>query len=468
MDSKNSNDRFAIVDVTVINIYNGEKNVKDIIIEDERIASMNEPGTANIPPEIRVIDGGGKYAIPGLWDAHVHMTVWPEFTDRISALFIANGITCVRDMGGRLEDVLDFRQQCNQPGVAAPRVWMAGPIVDGTPRITDGGEHGPDMAVEVNTPEEAIDLVDTLVEKGIDFIKPYEMLRPEVFKALVQRTQQHHHLPACGHLPIRMTIPEVLDVGPYDIQHLGGICAGMKYDCTINSRQLSADRTAILDSCSGGERGVDVLMKVINATELTPEEQDSDKIDALIQLFVEKGTWHTPTLVTKVGFRELGFDDDPFLTETLSYLPGFRQDNALAIRESTDDPVKLDSFRQWNLKIVGQMHDAGVKFLSGTDCPAYPGFTPGFCLHLELKAMVLAGLSPLEALQTATINPAEFFSITDQLGSIEVGKFADMVLLDSDPLMDIDNTRRIASVVSRGKYYDRQSLDKMLEEVIEE
>ena len=135
------------------------------------------------------------------------------------------------------------------------------------PRITDGGAHGPDMAVEVDTPEEAVSLVDDLVCQGIDFIKPYEMLRPEVFTALVQRAQ-HHHLPACGHLPIRMTIPEVLEVGQYDIQHLGGICAGIKYDCSINSQRLAVDRVAILDGCTHGESGVDLLIKILNSTEM--------------------------------------------------------------------------------------------------------------------------------------------------------------------------------------------------------
>lgn len=458
---------FAVTGATVIDVNNGSNNMLDILIEGERIKKMVPQGQLNTSPQTHVIDATGQYVIPGLWDAHVHMTAWPEMTEKISTLYIANGITSVRDMGGRLEDILAFRAGASEEDAIAPRIWIAGPIVDGIPRITDGGAHGPDMAVEVDTPEEAVSLVDDLVCQGIDFIKPYEMLRPEVFTALVQRAQ-HHHLPACGHLPIRMTIPEVLEVGQYDIQHLGGICAGIKYDCSINSQRLAVDRVAILDGCTHGESGVDLLIKILNSTEMTPEEQDQDRIADLIQLFVEKGTWHTPTLIIVAGHRDLELTDDPFMADTLRYLPESRRQKVIASQNSTEDPIKLDQWRRWNFNVVGQMHEAGVKFLAGTDCPAFPDYTPGFCLHLELYAMVLAGLSPLEALQTATINPAQFFDITDDFGSIEVGKFADMVLLDDDPLVDIKNCRCIASIISRGKHFDRETLDGMLADIIEE
>lgn len=460
-----SNRSFAITGATVVDISNGSKNMFDILIEGERIKNIVPQGQLNISAKTHTVDATGQYVIPGLWDAHVHMTAWPEMRDQLAVLYIANGITSVRDMGGRLEDILSFRARASEEDAVAPRMWIAGPIVDGAPRITDGGDHGPDMAVEVCTPEEAVALVDDLVAQGVNFIKPYEMLLPEVFKALVQRAQHYHHLPACGHLPIRMTIPEVLEVGQYDIQHLGGICAGIKYDCSINSKRLAADRRAVLDGCAHGESGVDLLIKILNSTEVTPEEQDTDRIADLIQLFVEKGTWHTPTLIIVAGHRELKLTNDPFVTDTLRYLPESRRKKVIEAQNSTADPIKLDQWRRWNFEVVGQMHAAGVKFLAGTDCPAFPDYTPAFCLHLELQAMVLAGLSPLEALQTATINPAQFFNITDDFGSIETGKFADLVLLERDPLLDIKNCRCISGVFSRGKFYDRQVLSELLENV---
>lgn len=456
--SKNS---LAISSVTVIDVHTGQKDIMDILIKEDRIAELGLSGTLDFPPETPVINAVGQYAIPGLWDMHIHMTVWPECIDSIAALMIANGITSVRDMGGCLEDVLSFREKTRQDGFVSPRVWMAGPIVDGSPRIADGGGHGPDISVEVNTSDEAILMVDALVKQGIDFIKPYEMLRPDVFNALVQRAQ-HYNLPASGHLPIRMTIPQALEAGPYDIQHLGGLCASMKYSSVNNAARILDDKIAILDTHEPGMCGADVAMRILSSIIVTPEEQDSARIAELIQVFVEKDTWHTPTLVLTAGVQALQFDEDPYYLDTTHYLPELRQHKLQTARGSTEDPLNVNDWRDWHIKIVGQMHRAGVKLLAGTDCPPIPDFTPGFCLHLELKALTLAGLSPLEALQTATVNPAEFFKITNDLGSIEQGKFADIVLLEADPLVDIDNCRRISSVISRGRLYDRSNLDELL------
>ena len=442
----------------VIDIYTGAKHIKDILVCDEKIVAMGPVDSLDVPNGTERIDAAGQYAIPGLWDAHIHMTIWPEFTHQLSTLLVANGITSVRDMGGQVEDIVALREHNRQQGVVAPRMWIAGPIIDGAPHMAQS------FGVEVNTPEEAVQLVDALVELGIDLVKPYEMLLPEVFKALIKRAQ-HHELPSAGHIPERMTISEVLDIGQYDLQHLGGTGSGMKYDCVLDHHPMP-DRTAILDARTPEESGLDLLLKVGGATHITPEDMDPEKIDELIQLFVEKGTWHTPTLVACVSFSDLGFVEDSFAKDVVRYLPKVRQQAAINIQKPTADPTNVYKFGQWSLQIVNQLHKAGVKLLAGTDSP--PLHTPAFCLHLELKALVIAGLSPLEALQTATINPAEFFNITEDSGSIEVGKFADIVLLEKDPLMDIDNCRCINSVLSRGQFFDRKALDALLAGIAEQ
>lgn len=441
---------------TVIDIYTGVKNCKDILIHGEKIIAVGPVDSLDIPGSTERIDATGKYAIPGLWDAHIHMTVWPEYTHQLSVLLVANGITSVRDMGGKIEDVVTLRDYNRQKDVVAPRMWIAGPIIDGAPHMAQG------YGVEVNSPEEAVELVDALVEQGIDFIKLYEMLLPEVFSTLVERAQHYHHLPAAGHIPQRMTISEVLEIGRYDVQHLGGTGSGMKYDCVLDHYPMP-DRKAILDSRTPQQSGLDLLMKVGGATEITPDNMDPEKIAALIQLFVEKSTWHTPTLVAGVSFSDLGFTEDFFATDTVRYLPKARQQAAIDIQNPKADPTNVYKFGSWSLQIVNQMHSAGVKLLAGTDSP--PLHVPGFCLHLELKAMVVAGLSPLEALQTATINPAEFFKISHDIGSIDVGKYADLILLDKDPLLDIENARCITSVMSRGQFFNREALDSMLSNI---
>lgn len=460
--------RLAVTGVTVIDIHTGSKAVLDIVIKDEKITQIGPHGSLDLPADMPVVVATGHYAIPGLCDMHVHMTAWPEYKDRISALFIVNGITSVRDMGGQLEDILTFREEANQQGALAPRLWIAGPIIDGSPRIMEEDPvHGiPDISVAVDTPEEAIRLVDALIKHGVDFIKAYEMLQPEVFIALLRRAQTYQ-LQAAGHLPIRMTIPQVLDVGQYDIQHLGGMCSGMKFECVTNPQHLLADRVAILDGHAPKERGIDLARKILSTVALAPNAQNADRRAALIEKFVEKSTWHTPTLVNTVGFRTLGFDRDPGWLNAFRYLPKARQMQSREAQEKTKDSPILEEWGRWSLQTVGEMHRAGVKFLAGTDCPPTPFYAPGLGLHFELKAMVLAGLSPLAALQSATINPAQFFNTANDMGSIEVGKYADIVLLAADPLVDISNSQRITSIISRGRFFDRQALDEMLTDVIE-
>jgi imidazolonepropionase-like amidohydrolase len=448
--------KILIAGGSVIDIENGTRAKRDVLVDGEKIVAVGSAAAMTLDKDVRTIDAQGKFIIPGLWDAHIHMTIWPEFAHQLSALLVANGITSVRDMGGQIDDVVALRKHNAQKGVVGPRMWIAGPIIDGQPHMAQS------YGVEVRSTEEAEALVDTLVERGVDFVKLYEMLPPDVFKALVTRAQQVHQLPAAGHIPQRMTIAEVLDIGQYDIQHLGGTGSGMKYDCILDSC-CGPDREAILAARKPEESGVDLLLKVGAASTMSPEDMDPEKIDRLIDLFVEKNTWHTPTLTGCVRFRDLGLRDDPFVTDRLHYLPSPRKEAALAMQDPQQDPTNVYKFGTWSLDVVGRLHKAGVKLLAGTDSP--PLHTPAFCLHLELKAMVAAGLSPHEALKTATLHPAEYFGIENEMGSIDEGKLADIVLLDKDPLEDIDHCRLISAVCSRGEYYDRSALDALLASV---
>ena len=457
----------VITGITIIDIHTGLKTVQDMEIKDEKIVQLGLQGSLSFPQTATMIDGEGQYAIPGLCDMHVHLTAWPEFKDKISTLFIANGVTSVRDMGGQLDDILEFRHKANQQDAIAPRLWIAGPIIDGSPPIMKEEPQFdmPNISVTVDTPCEAIQMVDELAKQGIDFIKGYEMLRPEVFKALLQQAQSHD-LQAAGHLPIRMTIPEVLAIGQYDIQHLGGMCSGMKYECVAHPKAVLDERMTILDKRTD-ENGVDLVMEILKKIPIKASEQDEERRAALIQLFVEKSTWHTPTLVNGVGFRLLGLEDDANWQAAFRYLPKKRQALAKAFLKDEDESIEECEGKRWTLETAAQMHTAGVKFLAGTDSPPAPIYVPGSALHFELDAMVQAGLSPLEALQTATINPAEFFDLTDELGSIEVGKCADIILLEADPLIYISNSKRISSVISRGRFFDQQALSDMLASVVD-
>lgn len=257
-----------------------------------------------------------------------------------------------------------------------------------------------------------------------------------------------------------MTIPEILDLGQYDIQHIvGGSCGGMGFECSEQHEQLMADKLAILATADPEVSGTDLMNEIIRTADLDPAELNSVRRAELIQMFVEQDTWHTPTLVVMAGFRTLGLEKNVNWLKAFDSLPEDYQRKAQA-HQKGDENAHTVTWGSWYLETVGEMHKAGVKFLAGTDCPPVHSYTPGSCLHFELQALVLAGVSPLGALQAATINAAEFFDVAKELGSIEEGKYADLVLLNADPTIDITNTQRINAVISKGCFYDLEMLNE--------
>lgn len=446
-----------VVDVTGAGTGDG---VRDILLNGARIEAVEPPGGLDVPAGAEVVDGAGLYAIPGLWDMHMHVTAVAELEDRIFPLLIANGITSVRDMGGLLEEVVAARTRSRQADSLVPALYIAGPVIDGVPRVYDGSTRGAkESSVGIDTPEQAVALVDKQAAAGVDMIKPYEMLRPEPFKALVERAHRHG-LPATGHVPIRMTVGQALDAGLDGIEHLRGI----EFDCAEKPEELLAKRTAIMDA-HDQEGGGMQLRRRVHATvrPLALESQDADRCAALIERFVEAGTWHTPTLHF-VGFRALALYRDPEWLNAYRYLPpGLRERRLKTLEEFTDESKYTEwaDHGRWAVDILGRMNDAGVRILAGTDSPGFI-FMPGFTLHDELEALVTAGLTEREALKAATANPARFFDVTDEVGTIEAGKRADLLLLEADPLENIRNTRRIATVILKGRILDGEDLDAML------
>ena len=461
------NSIYAITNASVININTGRKRVRDILVRDGRVVAISLPAVRNFPEQTQVIEASGKFIIPGLWDAHAHIAMFPEDATQIGKLYIANGITNIRDMGGPLEKLLELKHDSEKPSVVAPRMWIAGPIVEGTPRINHGGRHKADRSVEVNTPAEAVKLVDNLARKGVDFIKPYHFLSPEVFTTIVQRAR-HYRLPIAGHIPSSMTVEEVIGLVEFDIQHTAGNMGAIVYD-GIRDGHVLPNRKDIVQARKT-ETAMALMSKFYDPLMVTPQDMDPEKIERLLQLFIKNGTWNTPTLGSVMGIHALGISEDPYIKDTRKYQ--CKQQRLANIEHGISDNdmriwgkviEKRQLFAEYNRLFVGQMHKAGVKLLAGGEFG-----TNGFNIHLELQALVKAGLTPLAALQTATLHPAEFFKVTDQLGSVEVGKLAEMIILDKNPLIDINNTRTIRMVISKGQVFDRKALDKILDGVAKE
>jgi imidazolonepropionase-like amidohydrolase len=436
----------AITRVTVINPGTSSVQAnRTVIITGDRITSVSDAAKAQPPTNARVIDGTGQYLIPGLWDMHVHSAFgdwFPGGRDIILPLFIANGITGVRDMGGDIPVLLGWRKQIASGQIIGPRMVISGPMLDGY--LPNGKLRFP-SSVPVTTPADAIAAVDSLKKQGVDFIKVQSEISHDAYLAAAAEAHKQG-LPFVGHVPDKVRIREVVDAGQTSIEHLMGIFEG----CSTEE-----------DKFIQGKGNLKLLLTT----------QDKQRCDALMKLLAQHQTWQVPTLAWQRGGEFLD-QPDPKRSPLEKYVPAYWRD--VTWRRFTDemmpdllhDPLALrKEYFARNLQIVGAMHHAGVPFMAGTDSAPGVYIMPGFSLHDELANFVEAGFTPMESLQTATSNPAKFLGMQASMGSIESGKSADLVLLTANPLDNIRNTQKISLVFARGRLFDRGALDRILMQV---
>jgi imidazolonepropionase-like amidohydrolase len=432
----------AITHVTVIDATGTPPQADmTVIVHDQRIAKLGKSSEVRAPVNAVIVNGRGKYLIPGLWDMHVH-TVFGDWLPRdervVLPLFVANGVTGVRDMGGDLDVLKEWRAQIAAGRLLGPRMFIAGPMLDGpTPRF-------PSSAPVANAAD-GRRVVDDLKARGVDFIKIQSLIPRDGYFAAADEAKKLG-LTFVGHVPDAVRASEASDAGQKSIEHFTGIFEG----------------------CSTIE---DQLIKGPKSVGRNVSTYDPARAKALIALMARNRTWQVPTLVWERGqwlVDDIDLSHDP-LTK---YAPAAWKDRTWpmfvrAILQDMDtDPLPVrKTFVQMELDMTLAMFRAGVPFMAGTDTAAGVHVFPGFSLHDELALFVRAGLTPMQALQTATRNPAEFMDRLADLGTVERGKLADLVLLDANPLDDIANTRRIRAVVLAGRYLDRAALDRLLQGV---
>lgn len=441
----------AIENVTVIDAVHGSRAGQTVIVDDGRIAAVLGAGEAFEAGE--TVDGTGRFLIPGLWDFHVHLTYDARFTDAMAGLFLNHGITSIRDTGGPLEPVLAAVAPLKAEGAIAPRVFYAGPLLDGRYVVYDGNGRPP-LGIGNPDAETARANVARLAEAGVDFLKIYEMVTPEVFEVLVEEANARG-LPMDGHVPLSM---RARDVGPrvQSLEHLRNI----EMDCVADGEAWMQERRARLsnpDGMSGGD-----LRSSLHGLQRAAAVEAYDEASCAEVTTAMLGTIQVPTLrLNALGVMPPFQRDD--WDALLDKLP---DDVATEWRAATESnrqggPMRDLTYGEWSLFLVGLMHEAGVPMGAGTDTPI--GFAaPGYSLHSELELLVRAGLSPLDALEAATVHPAAFFGLDDEMGTIEVGRLADLVLLSADPLADITNTRSIEAVVTKGRLLDREALGALV------
>ncbi len=441
----------AITNVTLIDAVNGVRRNQTVVFDGDQITAVTSSDTP--PAAHRIIDGTGKFVIPGLWDFHVHLTFDDDFTDSMPALFLSYGITSVRDTGGLMHKMLPVVEKMRGKDSVAPRVFFSGPLLDGDFAVYDGTSQ-PETGMRNTSPDEARAAITELAAQGVDFIKIYEMVSPAVFDAMVE-TANELGLPIASHVPLSMRA-RVAGPSVDSIEHLRNI----ELDCASNAAQLHATRLELLenrDGLPGAElRSSLHSLQQLPAIDAYDEEQCNQTLAAL------SSTLQVPTLrMTAFSLAPPARRKD--WNDALSRLPAtVREEWRASAIELTENPVQeYVASGKWSMFLTERMHSRGIPIGAGTDTPLLIAI-PGYSLHSELEYLVRAGLSPLEALGSATVRPAEFFDLQDEMGTIDPGKKADLVLLDSSPLEDIANTRKISDVVTKGKYYDTDSLLDLL------
>ena len=422
---------------------------RTVVISGNRIAELGESGKVPIPKDADVVDATGKFLIPGLWDMHVH---WYE-KDYLP-LFIVNGVTGVRQMFGT-DDHRRWRDQIENGELVGPHQVIASLIIDGPKPYWPG-------SASVSNEAEARQAVLSAKSDGADFIKVYSFLPRDAYFAIADQAKKAS-IPFVGHVPMTVTAKEASDAGQKSIEHLTGLLQACSRREEVLMKAAQQDFGARLaDSNQATFSGYKPRAEL---RDVLLDNYDAEKASRLFEAFKKNGTWQVPTLTVLRSYAYL--DDASFVQDPrVKYMPR----SALASWNPKTAPVTKSettedfTFRrrafEKDLEIVGAMHRAGVGILAGTDV-LNPFCFPGFSLHDELGLLVKAGLSPMAALQSATIYPAIFMS-NKHLGTVEKGKIADLVLLDANPLADIANTKKINSVVFGGRIFTRVSLDQML------
>ena len=425
-----------------------------VVITGDRITEIGDSGKIRVPKDAQVVEATGKFLIPGLWDMHVH---WYE-KDYLP-LFIANGVTGIRIMWGSSTHH-EWRKEIEQGLLLGPRMLIASPIVDGPKPLWPGS-----MAVANGA--EGRQAVIKVKQDGADFVKVYSFLPRDTYFAIADESKKQG-IPFEGHVPISVSVEEASEAGQRSIEHLTGVLVGCS---SRESDLMKSSQTTLATILSSGQPIMTVLRAsdVRERRELTLETYSQPKAEALFADLKKNHTWQCPTLTVE---RSVAFLNDPSLTNDprLKYMSRQirsswdpKADFRFKTRTAEDWALEKRAFRK-EIEVVGAMQHAGVDILAGTDT-LNPYCFPGFSLHDELNLLVQAGLTPMQALQAATLNPARFMGRQTDLGTIETGKLADLVLLDANPLDDIANTRKINAVVYGGRLFPKASLDEMLTKV---
>lgn len=429
---------FAFVDVNVVPM-DGERTFRNqtVVVRDGSIVAMGTTKRVSVPKDAVKIDGRGRYLVPGLVDMHVHL----EYFDRDAQLllFLAAGVTTVRSMDGR-PNILEWRKRAADSSLLAPNIFTAGAILEGKPFA-----RADNRVVETTAQAEAA--VAEQKKAGYDFVKVYHTLNPETYQAIAAAAKKHG-LTIAGHVPGSVGLRGALAAGQKSIEHLDGY-----------TDEIEADDSPLKNQRSWLKRYFAVKV-------------DEGKIRSIADATRRANVWNAPTLVEK---RQSALSADELQIRLkqpeLKYLPPqtaeiWSASNArVTSRMSPEDFLSLAEGERVRNRFVKALHDSGAKLLVGTDTPnAF--VIPGFSVVEELQNFVEAGLTPYQAFKAATRDAAEFLGASNEFGTVSVGKRADLILVEGNPLEMVTNLKRRVGVMVRGRWLTASDLQKQLDVLV--
>ncbi|HUF17241.1 MAG TPA: amidohydrolase family protein [Thermoanaerobaculia bacterium] len=415
--SSPSSGSIAFVDVNVIPMNRpGVTRGQTVIVEEDRIVAVGPTATVRVPEGARVIDGSGKYLLPGLAEMHGHIPppqAPAQFTEDVLFLYVAAGITTVRGMLGH-EGQLELKASANEGTIVSPNLYLAGPSFNGS---------------SINSPEEAIAKVRQQKREGWDLLKVHPGLTRAEYDAMA-RTAREERIRFGGHVPADVGLAHAIEMGQETMDHVDGY----------------------VEHLDGQQKPV-----------------DDGKLAEIVRISKDAGVWIVPTM----ALWETLYGTAPLETlesyEELKYMPRQQVSQWIETHKARLANPQLDPAMSRNvianrMKILRALNEGGVRILMGTDAPQQFS-VPGFALHRELERMSAAGMSSWDILRSGTVNVGEYFREQDSFGTVAQGQRADLLLVDANPLDDIENVAHIAGVMTRGRWLSRQDIDARLAQI---
>ena len=420
----------AFVEVTIIPMAREEAlSGQTVLIRQGHIVAIGPPSDVDLPRDAERISGAGKYLMPGLVDAHFHLQENDTDDRRLLQLLVANGVTSILNLYGT-PSILDLRGRVARGEALGPTIYTSGPY------ISDAPQHTPDA-------DEVERLVVEQKRAGYDLIKTHGDFSRDAFHRLFA-VARREHMKVIGHAPRNLGVEPMF---------------AERMDAVAHSEEFLY-AYFLFGAPDLSQADPDVRRRFLESAE--------QRIPELAMATAQAGMWVVPNLVAFTMIVEQGKDLASVLARPeTKYLP-----RRLAAewqpgqnRYDRKYSPEMAEHMTWRLgllsKLTAAFHQAGVRMMAGTDAPI-PGVLPGFSLHDELRLLVAAGLTPYEALRTATANPAEFLGRSGEFGVVTAGARADLLLLDANPLLDVGNATRRAGVMVRGRWLTEKQLHAML------